>query len=443
MALNFKKLTAGEPRKTANIFGSPAFPQPEPEKNLIQIESKGKPPVIEDLKKQVIVSKSKDANDHIGLRHGKKVHEGTDYSMFIQSPPMLYTREGHNLWLGDMYRGATAFLICNGPSFGSILDLEIDFKGKKRTGREILNYPGFVTMGVNNGPRSFRPNLWTCVDTPSHFIKSIWLDPKIMKFVPFSFPDRQLFDNEKWVDMDTTVGECPNMVYYKRNEHFAADQFLFEDTFNWGNHKDYGGGRSVMLVAIRMLYHLGIRTVFLLGADLNMSENQKYHFEQERSKGSISGNNSTYKMLNERFDALKPIFEKYGFKVFNCNLDSKLHSFPKIKFEDAVEIAGRKMPQIETERTEGLYDREANKKSNVKTNKINRDVIKAAKNYTEQEKLEAKKKLDTARATLTLAKDNHSKTPTPELEKAVIEARAEFRKCEEEKNRIWGIVKKK
>ena len=281
MALNLKKLTDGELKKPANIFSNPE----EPAKDLVKIESPVVVPKLDiERKKEVIVSETKDKADHISLRHGRKVHEGTDYSMFLQSPPMLYSRDGHNLWMGDTYRGGTAFLICNGPSFGKILTSEFEFKGKMRSGKEILNYPGFITMGMNNGPKSFRPNLWTCVDSPTHFIKSIWLDPKITKFVPFSFPDRTLFDNEKWRDMKETVGDCPNMVYYKRNEKFDANKFLFEDTFNWGNHKDFGGGRSVMLVAVRLLFHLGIRNLYLLGADLKMDDNTKYHFDQDRNK---------------------------------------------------------------------------------------------------------------------------------------------------------------
>jgi hypothetical protein len=437
MALNLRKLTTGEVKKTANIFGGNTK---EENNDLVKIEIPSKDIKDETLKKDVVRSDFKDTPDHDSLRHGRKVHEGTDYSLFLQSTPMFFTRDGHNLWLGDMYKGATAFLICNGPSFGEIITSEFDFKGQKRSGKEILNYPGFVTMGINNGPKSFRPNLWTCVDSPTHFIKSIWLDPKIMKFVPFSFPTRTLFDNEKWQDMKTTVGDCPNIVYYRRNEHFNAEQYLFEDTFNWGNHKDYGGGRSVMLVAVRILFQLGIRRLFLLGADLKMDENTKYHFAQDRSKGSINGNNSTYQLLNERFKELKPIFDKYGFQVFNCNLNSNLHAFPKIKFEQAIEMASSQMPVIETERTEGLYERDAAKKD---VTKINRNIVNEAKNFTENEKTIIKKKLDDARKKLNELKDEYSKAPSDELNKKIMEARKVFRELEAEKNKVWGIVKKK
>ena len=34
----------------------------------------------------------------------------------VQSPPLLFTPDGHNAFLGDMYRGRAAFLLCGGPS---------------------------------------------------------------------------------------------------------------------------------------------------------------------------------------------------------------------------------------------------------------------------------------------------------------------------------------
>jgi hypothetical protein len=121
--------------------------------------------------------------------------------------------------------------------------------------------------------------------------------------------------------------------FFRRNEHFVPDQFLTSNTINWGEHTDSKdalgnkGGRSVMLVALRLLYHFGIRKVFLLGCDFNMDDNSKYHFEQDRSKSSQRGNNATYEILKSRFEALLPYFDKAGFKVFNCNENQDLRYF--------------------------------------------------------------------------------------------------------------------
>ena len=293
---------------------------------------------------------NKDNNDRRRLIHGREIHEGNVVGRYLQPPPMLWGRDGHNIWMGDMYRGASAFLILGGPSFNQIDKVK-------------LNQAGVLTMGVNNSPKTFRPDLWVSVDDPSHFIKSIWLDPKITKFVPYSHSEKVIFDNEAWKELDTKVGDCPNVWYFKRNEHFRANQFLFEDTINWGNHKDHGGGRSVMLAAIRVLYYLGIRTIYLLGCDFKMDENTKYHFEQDRAEGSIKGNNGTYKLLSERFRELKPIFEENGLNVYNCNKLSGLTVFPFIEFGEAVKKATADLPSdLSQERSMGLYERTAKKK---------------------------------------------------------------------------------
>lgn len=402
-----------------------------------------------------------DLNDQARLRHNRDRNLGFPIGQHIQPPPMLFNRDGLNMFLADMYKGNSAFLILGGPSFGDIIKGETNFRGKMVSNRELLNNPGFVTMAVNNAPKTFRPNLWTMVDDPESFIKSIWLDPKIMKFVPFDHAEKKIFDNTKWQQMDTVTGECPNIFFYRRNEHFVPDQWLYEGTFNWGEHSDSQdalgnkGGRSVMLVALKLLYYLGIRKVFLLGCDFKMDDNTKYHFDQDRSISSQKGNNSTYNILKSRFEALKPHFEAEDFQVFNCNDKSDLKVFPFIPFDEAIHLATAEMPDIATERTEGLYDRKAklkqkanaNEKDKIITTNINLDK----KEFTEEEKIAVKKELDQKRKYLEEMKhqrDMYKMMPdaNPEhlkkLEEAIVNARTIFRQCEEVKNKVWGIVKK-
>lgn len=311
------------------------------------------------------ISDKIDINDLRGLRHGRARHEGFPIGQTINPPPMLFSRDGHNIWLADIYKGSSAFLILGGPSFGNLIKSKnkIQLEDRELSNKDCLNYPGLITMSVNNSPKSFRTNLWTCVDDPSHFIKSIWLDPKIQKFVPLDHAEKRIFDNETWQMTNILVGDCPNTIFYRRNEHFKPNQFLTENTFNWGNHKSYGGGRSVMLVAVRMLYYLGIRKIYLLGCDFNMTSKNKYHFNQGRSASSRKGNNETYAKLAKRFEELKPIFKQYNLEVFNCNKESNLKVFPFISFEKAFKESISMMPiNLNKERTDGLYDRAANLK---------------------------------------------------------------------------------
>lgn len=298
-------------------------------------------------------AEAKDQHDAKIQEWGRSRHEGfRKYRHhFLQPAPLFFTQDHHPLWLGDLYRGRSAFLICGGPSFGKV-------------NHAMLRAPGIVTMGLNNSPRTFRPNLWCSVDSPDHWIRSIWLDPLIQKFVPISHAAKIVFNSDTWQFMKLRVGDCPNVVFYKRNEHFNAKQFLWEDCINWGNHKKYGGGRSVMLPAIRILFTLGFRRVYLLGCDFKMDDQHHYHFEQDRHKGSIKGNNETYAKLNQWFKELRPLFEREGFFVFNCNPESNLKAFEHIPFEVAAAEAQSHMDGViyDQERTKGLYNTKTEEK---------------------------------------------------------------------------------
>ena len=331
----------------------------------------------------------KDKADMNAFRHHRDRHLGFSVSNeYYQQTPFFFTRECASLNLVGQYKGASAFLICNGPS---LVNGDYDLSQ--------LNRPGVVTYGINNGPATFRPTFWSCVDDPSRFLKSIWLDPKITKFVPHAHAEKPIFDNETWKDMKqdgqkVLVGECPNVVYFHRNEKFVADRWLFEDKINWGCHKDFGGGRTVMLATLRILFLLGFRKVYLLGADFTMTEDYAYHFDEKRDKGAVNGNMSTYKkMRDEYFPQLKPYFEAEGFEVYNCNPDSGLKDvFEFCSFKDAIEEATGKLGKVESERTWGMYcspgDKEktlnepkAHEKKHLETLKKRDEVLAKSRPY--------------------------------------------------------------
>lgn len=292
------------------------------------------------------LEKAKD--DWSALRNHRMEHYGFSVSNeFYQPSPFFWNREGCDIPLIGNYRGSSIFFICNGPSLSS---------GKYDL--TLLKRPGIMTYGINNGVRTIRPNLWTCVDDPQRFIKSIWFDPQIMKIVPHSFAEKRIFDNEKWADIKTVVGECPNVIYFHRNEKFMAERWLYEDTINWGNHKDHGGGRSVMLAALKIMFLMGFRKVFLMGADFKMSENYTYSFDEQRSAGAIHGNMSTYQKLSQQyFPELKPYFDAEGFHVYNCNPESELKVFDYVSYEDAINFASAPLGDVDNERTWGMYSK--------------------------------------------------------------------------------------
>jgi len=266
---------------------------------------------------------------------------------------MIFTSVGIPITLANLFRGHTAFLICGGPSLATH-DLS------------RLQERGVLLLAVNNAATIVRPQLWTCTDDPGNFADAIWRDPGIIKFAPLEHFDKPIYvrdAHEQLVPASTFVRDMPAVFGYQRNEDFVAERFLVEDTFNWGNHGSrvdaYGhrGSRSVMYVALKLLYHLGVRQVYLVGCDFQMTlGSQNYAFDQDRSRSSVNGNNHSYQVMNVRFAQLRPYFEEVGFKVANCTPNSSLTAFPHVPFEDAVNQVRGEFSQ--TILTAGMYDRQ-------------------------------------------------------------------------------------
>lgn len=267
---------------------------------------------------------------------------------------MLFSPQGQAECFEGMYNGSAGFLICSGPSLTS-------------HNLAWLHRPGIVTLAVNNAATIVRPNLWTCVDDPGNFCDVIWRDPGILKFVPMAHMKKRFMvrDNtEQLVPSQECVGDMPTVFGFHRNETFDVDRWLHEDTINWGNHSKTvdsdgnKGSRSVMYVALRLLFHLGVRTVYLLGCDFRMQVGKRnYAFPQDRTPASVRGNNSSYQILNSRLQRLKPHFEQADFRIYNCTPNSGLSVFPFLEYEEAVERATAQIPKKVV--TEGMYDRNA------------------------------------------------------------------------------------
>jgi len=269
------------------------------------------------------------------------------------SVPFFFNKYGGAIDLVGQYHGGTCFIVSNGPSLNNI-------------NLDLLKTPGVMIMSLNNGPstllnRGIVPNFWTCVDQPSRFIKQIWLNPAIQKFIPTASFDKDLWDNEEWKPLNDSMGiatpaQCPNVIGFRRNEKFAGHRFFTETSFNWGCHKDHGGCRTVLLPAIRIPYMLGFRRVFLLGVDLHMSDSAKYHFNEGRTVSAIRNNEHTYKRIIEEYGPnIRAAADKLGYKIYNCNPDSALKAFEHMPFTDAVtEATGVCWPRPEAD-TRGMY----------------------------------------------------------------------------------------
>lgn len=277
---------------------------------------------------------------------------------------MLVLPDGKPVSLANLYRNRSAFLACGGPSL-----LNHDLKK--------LNQRGILIMAVNNAAAIVRPHLWTCVDDPGNFCDAIWRDPTILKFAPReNFDKRLVVRNQKGelVVSGESVRQMPAVFGYARNEEFVPERFLQEETFNWGNHAKktdadgQSGSRSVMYVALKLLFHLGIRRVYLIGCDFRMEHRaSNYSFEQDRTISSVKGNNHTYEVLNVRLGRLNPYFKREGFEVFNCTPNSRLTVFPAKCYRKAIRTIRKNFPR--TLNTAGMYDRIQRERDAAKTRK--------------------------------------------------------------------------
>lgn len=258
---------------------------------------------------------------------------------------------GKPLWLKNTQKGA-AFLICGGPSLKE-LDLT------------KLSQRGIWTLAINNAACMVRPSAMVCVDPPGKFHSAIWRDPAIQKFVPHGFSRYGLRDfvNNEFVKLmgdgkHLTPREMPNVVVYRRCPCFDPDTYLEKEDICWGVskkwHRRTGRPRVLnsMLAAVKIVYELGFRVLYLVGCDFYMSAESPYAFSQGGDAQKAASNNGCYAKMNEMFHELRPRFDEKGFRVFNCNPDSGLTAFDYVDFNEAVRCTAIKSDMS----TKGWYD---------------------------------------------------------------------------------------
>ena len=256
--------------------------------------------------------------------------------------------------LRGLYGGAACFFCSNGPSFA-----DVDFN--------LITQPGIIRFGVNNGPKVLRPHLWASVDTPAKFLESVWRDPTILKFVGTGkggqYICRELAENA-WRYYGPKVSGCPGVVYMKLQgtERFDAGTFFDDAEIPWGNNKHAGGGRSVFVAAIKLMYELGFRRIYLLGVDFRMTAEFTYAFDEQRDVGAIQGNNTSYMRMLSFFSELSFQLQGRGLEIINCTPGSGLTIIPYMSVEEAVKRELRDFPDVRDEQTWGRYvNNEANK----------------------------------------------------------------------------------
>jgi hypothetical protein len=272
-------------------------------------------------------------------------------------PLLVYDRHGEPAGhvLRDLWRPAAAFLVGGGPSLN-------------RLPYELLAERGIVSLGINNVCGKVPVRAFVCSDPPEKFHHGIFFDPAMLKFVPqpklrkrvrAKLPDGSFC----WTTF--RVGDCPNVWGFSRRAEFDPAQFLTTQYATWGNDDEAvaKNGRPKILftffLALRLLHYLGVRRIYLLGVDFTMHDGPGggYAFEQSRWASSVGGNQSIYRVAAAMCAELRPVFDRSGLEVYNCNQESGLAVWPYVPFTEALEDC-RGMTPREPYDLSGWYEKD-------------------------------------------------------------------------------------
>jgi len=245
--------------------------------------------------------------------------------------------------LCGLWAPSAAFLVCGGPSLNK---LPYDRLGEK----------GVASLAVNNVAGYTKVSAWVFSDPQSKFHHGLFLDPKILTFAPLGKLKRKVrakLPDGTFRDVRTRVRDCPGTLGFSRRTEFDASTFLTTRFAHWGR-----GGKQeennrpfmclcTMLLGIRLLHYLGCPRVYMLGVDFLMTDDAQYSFGQ-----TAGVKNGRYAKENAMLAELKPVFDKEGFQLFNCNQESGCDVFPKVNFEQAFEDCKGGVPEEPFDLTE-------------------------------------------------------------------------------------------
>lgn len=228
--------------------------------------------------------------------------------------------------LSGLWSPSAGFLVCGGPSVN-----KIPF--------ERLRERGIVSMAVNNVAGHVPVSAWVFSDPQSKFHHGMMFDPKTITFAPIGKLRKRVrakLPDGSFRGTDVRIRDCPGTLAFSRKTEFDAKTFLTTPHAHWGR-----GGKQTeddrpftclctMLLGIRLLHYMGCPRVYMLGVDFRMTDEAQYAFGQ-----SAGVRNGRYAKENAMLAELKPVFDKDGFSLFNCNPESGCDVFPKVSFETA------------------------------------------------------------------------------------------------------------
>ena len=221
-----------------------------------------------------------------------------------KSDMLIWVRDKKGISWDNHYKGSKIFLVCGGPSLNSI-DLS------------LMDNRGVMSMAMNNSWLKVKPTFWIGFDVPGRFHYERWMDPSILKFVPWHLRDKNLYKRVEGelVKTEQSPLDAPNCWFLSNTATFNEDTWFTEKDANWGgavkNLDPEGGFRVTMFGALRTLYYLGFQEVYLIGCDWEMLlEGNAYAWEEDKDREIKEKNNHMYSWMEQVFKKLQPGFDR-------------------------------------------------------------------------------------------------------------------------------------
>lgn len=229
--------------------------------------------------------------------------------------------------LNGLWAPSAGFLVCGGPSTN-----KLPF--------QRLRERGIVSLAINNSSGHIPVTAWCFGDPAEKFHHGVHLDPKCLTFAPIGklgHPINAKMPDGKFRKTGILVRDCPGTLGFSRDSYFKAETFFSTTFAHWGvgaknTPEEQAKYKCLcsMLLGLRLMYYLGCPRVYMLGVDFNMTEKEQYSFAQQKNP-----RNGRYANENAMLKDLRPVFEQHGFKVYNCNPESKCDVFEYVPFEKA------------------------------------------------------------------------------------------------------------
>lgn len=223
----------------------------------------------------------------------------------------------------DIHKGEDCFIIGNGPSLNK-MDLS------------LLN--DYYTFGLNKifllfERMNFKTEYHVCVN-------KYVIEQCSREFLEMKCPSFISYKNR------TPLMEGSDKVFFVGDIH--SKWRFFEDIT-----RGLSQGSTVTYAAMQIAFFMGFRRVFLIGVDHNFGQqgtphkvevlkgDDTSHFDPGYFKGmkwqlpDLVGSEKAYSLAKKHYEADNRF-------IFDATVDGKLNIFAKIKFEEALSIAGRK-----------------------------------------------------------------------------------------------------